>query len=270
MMTYKKEIKRRGGMYFFAVLLVFALILGGCTTGGDTGRTTTEVPSDSGGLPQAEVTMSGKIAAVYDTAYLIIGADDYGLYFVQKEVATFDETEAPLDAGSALAGQTVEIGFSGMVMESYPMQPAEVTYLKITGTEDDMVGFYAGVIDDLWTTDEGLNSDIEMIALDLSEVSPLTDGEREALVYVVGNRYGLQTIRSTYDDLVSEGLIDDEALYFEKGILIDIRVTTAGTDQFTFDISKWRSGLGAYFFIDCEAERTDDGWTYTVGSEAIS
>ena len=38
-----------------------------------------------------------------------------------------------------------------------------------------------------------------------------------------------------------------------------------------FDAEKWRSGLGAYFFLDCTASMEQDGtWTYTVGGEAIA
>ena len=39
----------------------------------------------------------------------------------------------------------------------------------------------------------------------------------------------------------------------------------------SFDAQKWRSGLGAYYFGQCTAQKNADGkWSYTVGQEAIS
>ena len=38
-----------------------------------------------------------------------------------------------------------------------------------------------------------------------------------------------------------------------------------------FDAQKWRSGLGAYYYGQCTAQKNKDGtWSYTVGQEAIS
>ena len=53
---------------------------------------------------------------------------------------------------------------------------------------------------------------------------------------------------------------------WEDGCLFSITGETG-----KFDAQKWRSGLGAYFFLDCTASMEQDGtWTYTVGGEAIA
>ena len=55
---------------------------------------------------------------------------------------------------------------------------------------------------------------------------------------------------------------------WEDGLFITIKTNEDGK---TFNAQKWRSGLGAYFFIECSANKNIFGkWSYTVGSEAIS
>lgn len=138
------------------------------------------------------------------------------------------------------------------------------------GQGKELVGFYQMVLDDLWKVDEGLNSDINVLAFDLSQVSNLTETEKDELVKIVSKSHGMEGIRGTFDELAEQGYIDKENLYFETGMLITIEVTDVTEDGFTFDVTKWRSGDGAYFFIDCNAVKTVNGWSYTVGSEAIS
>lgn len=155
-------------------------------------------------------------------------------------------------------------------MESYPGQLSGVEFIKIVEQRDDMVGFYQTVINDLWQTDEGLNSDVDYIALDLSQITNLSDVEKQALVYLTSGQYGLTGLSATYDELVEQGYIDGENLYFEDGILFTFDIESTSDSSMSFDVTKWRSGLGAYFFMDCKAKKTKDGWTYEVGSEAIS
>jgi len=138
------------------------------------------------------------------------------------------------------------------------------------GQGEELVGFYQTILDDLWKVDEGLNSEINVLAFDLSQVSNLTEAEKDELVNLVSKSHGVEGIRGTFDELSEQGYIDKENLYFETGLLITIETTDVTEDRFTFDVTKWRSGDGAYFFIDCKAVKTGNGWSYTVGSEAIS
>lgn len=138
------------------------------------------------------------------------------------------------------------------------------------GQGEALVGFYQTILDDLWNVDEGLNSGINVLALDLAQVSNLTEAEKDELVNMVSQSHGVEGIRGTFDELSEQGYIDKENLYFETGMLITIETTDVTEDSFTFDVTKWRSGTGAYFFIDCKAVKNGNGWSYTVGSEAIS
>lgn len=248
----------------FIIMLMITLLLVGLTAcSGDTGRE----------LPKAEAVLTGKIIKINEQSLLVAGENAYDLFVVNvdlNETSIFNEVDKRVDIASLNEGQKIEIGYSGAIMESYPAQLAGPETIKIVSEGDDLVGLYAKVIDDLWITDEGLNSGVEILAFDLTLATNLSDSEKQALAYVVGNAYELQGMIATYEALVEQGYIDADSLSFEKGLLFKLEVKDMTEDRFTFDASKWRGGDGAYFFIDCIAKKSEDGWTYIVGSEAIS
>jgi hypothetical protein len=271
---YVKNKNLHGGgtlKRIFVIVLILTLILSFAACSGpknDDGPDATE-PAGSQ-IPDTDDILTAKIAMLYDGTMLLMGADTGSLYMVTTALDVYDADGKVAATDSLKPGQTVEVGFSGGVMESYPMQLGEPAYVRITSQEDDMVGFYKTVLDDLWKVDEGLNSDISVLAFDLKNVTNLTDGEKSALVYVVSGEHGLEGITGTFDELSEQGYIDKDNLYFETGILFEFSLSDVTPDSFTFDVSKWRSGLGAYFYIDCKAVKNDGTWSYTVGSEAIS
>lgn len=238
------------------IIILTTFLLVGCTT------------SESE-LPVAEASIEGKIVGLDENGFLL-AAEPSGLIMIPFEQQIYDENNQLSDFSELRNGHWIEIGYSGGIMESYPSQLAEIKYIKVIELQDDLVGFYQTVIDDLWQTDEGLNADIKYIALDLSQISNLSEIEKQALVYITSEQYGLSGLSATYDELVEQGYIDDASLYFEEGLLFTFDIQSTSENSMKFDVTKWRSGLGAYFFIDCEAEKTKDGWIYKVGSEAIS
>lgn len=221
-------------------------------------------------LPKAEAVLKGKIIQINDKSLLLAGTGASDLYTVSSAPAIYDIDNKPADSSALKAGQNVEIGYSGAIMESYPAQLGNPVYIRITGQGDDLVGFYQTVLNDLWNVDKGLNSDINIIAFDLSKVTNLNEAEKSALVYAVSGSYGLQGIKGTFDELREQGYIGKDKLYFENGILFKLELTDVTEDSFTFKAEKWRSGDGAYYFLDCKAVKSDAGWSYTIGHEAIS
>jgi hypothetical protein len=244
--------------YIMVVIMVLLIGLTACSS--NTARE----------LPKSEAVLTAKVIKLYESSMLIVGENAYDLFMVPMDAKIFDENDAETDRAALLEGQKIELGYSGAIMESYPAQLAGLEYIKIVEEGDDLVGLYATVIDDLWKTDEGLNSGVEIMAFDLSLTTNLSESEKQALAYVVGNAYELQGMVATYDALVEQGYVDPDSLNFEKGLFFKLEVKDTSADKFTFDASKWRGGDGAYFFIDCIAKKSGDGWTYKVGSEAIS
>lgn len=185
----------------------------------------------------------------------------------------------------ALTGALVEVAYD-LVLETYPGRLADVTAVNIRSDGfDDRCTLYLRVLDDLWDVDEGLNSDITMLSVDLSQTS-LPESEQAAVVWAFAGAHGISDpLTLSYEELAAEGYLagtepdSDGIPCWEDGCLFTIteqetgnhgRGGTGGT--VTFDAQKWRSALGADFFNDCTASQGADGhWRdYAVGSQAIS
>ena len=149
---------------------------------------------------------------------------------------------------------------------------------------EDVCDLYLEVLEDLWDVDPGLNNGISQIGIDLSGLSHLTDSEKETVMNEFASKHSLPYIAGTWEELCEQGYIDKDNLYWEDGLFFSIKtnedaewnlpVTKEGDpvpELTAFDAQKWRSGLGAYYFGQCTAQKNADGkWSYTVGQEAIS
>ena len=184
-----------------------------------------------------------------------------------------------------LTGALVEVACD-LVLETYPGQLAEVTAVNLRSDGlDDRCALYLRVLNDLWAVDEGLNSDITMLSVDLSQTG-LSDSEQAAVAWAFGGEHGISQVLSlNYEQLAAEGYLtgadpdSDGIPCWEDGCLFTITEQETGDNELngarntvTFDAQKWRSALGAYFFTDCTASRDAQGhWgDYTVGAAAIS
>lgn len=201
----------------------------------------------------------------------------------------------PAQSSDLKDGMNVEISFSGTVAETFPAQLGEAYELHAysIGTPQcpgggyfDLCGLYLQVLDDLWRKDPGLNSGITLAGLDLHEApGGLLESEKAALAWRFGELHGVEVVRGSYEELAAEGYFvpvsDDpeRPLYqWEDGCLFSITAAGGHEDEvyslpvLFFDVEKWRSPLGGYYFNDCSALWPEFGtWSrYTVGGEAIS
>lgn len=215
---------------------------------------------------QSEYMFIGKVIKIYDKSILIADAGNEvksgDLYMISAELNYDKEKIQP--------GAIIEIEYDGAILESYPAQFSNIKSIRFIEKQDDMVGFYEKVFDKLWETDNGLNTNIEVLALDLSKTTNLSDSEKSALIYILGNKYNIATVSGTFEELRDAGYIDKDLLEFKNGILFSFEVTKQKENSFMFNAEKWRSGDGAYFFKDCKAKKVNGIWDYEIGSEAIS
>lgn len=255
-------------------------------TGGETAESgqVTEtfrlVDAGEGGQPALLAKADGTVGDVYTLD--IFSAEDLTIEgYTQEQMALLDWAPA--------AGALVEVTWDGSVMESYPARFGEVTAVRIL--EDgfnDLCRLYRDVLNDLWEADPGLNDGITELGVDLSETS-LPESEQSAVAYAFGMDHGLMPIEGTYQELVDQGYIDGENLFWEDGCLFSIKETqdqdpvafslpcVGPGDEIPdysgvrFDAEKWRGGTGAYSFTNCTVASVDGHWSvYTVGAEAIS
>ncbi len=123
--------------------------------------------------------------------------------------------------------------------------------------EVDKIGAYTTVIDKLYEEDSALNSNIKYIAIDTSLIVKLSDEEKTELLKHLEN-YGFIILDMTFEELNEEGYIKD--LYFEEGILFQIKDESIKGNSITMDISKWRSGLGAIGYDGAVVKYENGKW----------
>lgn len=232
---------------------------------------TTEIPTTAvtNEKPQKKSvqTLQGKIIKMEKDMLLVAISEEKDICQVSTSAFIGDITQIE-------PGDMVEIGFNGVVLDIYPEIIANPDYVISTVKGEDFVGLYYKILLDLFEVDPALNSDINLIALNLSEEENLTDSEKKALLYLLWNQTQIETRMATYDDLIAENLISIEKgtgfAKMENGIWVDMKSTKAEKDMFTFSVQKWRSSLGAYGFVDCTAKKEDGKWSYIVGGEMMS
>ena len=233
-----------------------------------------------GGTPSGEEQSSSEITQPASvTTFCRVVSNDGSLLLAGMDGDTNIYTLTPEDDANLAAGTLVEVTYDGSILETWPAQFGSVSAMEtVEGGFDDRCALYLQVLEDLWEVDSGLNGDLTYIGVDLSRTS-LSDSERSAVAWAFAGKHGGELVTGTWEELAEQGYIDRENLCWEDGILFSItekeepvHFMPEGMAAVTFDAQKWRSGLGAYFFLDCTSIQTSGGhWDgYTIGGEAIS
>ena len=291
---------------FFAALLCLCL-LAGCGRTDSTGNTCRAEETPGSGDMSGKTEKPGESAEPAGEMFRIVREEKDGLLLARvgggpADVYTLSlpDTGVTLDGeafdrnepgayqalpGSTLTGALAEITY-GTVLETYPGQLGGVTAVNIRSDGfDDRCALYLRVVNDLWDVDGGLNGDITMASVDLSQTS-LSESEQAAVAWAFAGEHGISNpLTLSYAELAAEGYLtgtepdSGNIPCWEEGCLFTITEQETGDNELngarntvTFEAQKWRSALGAYFFCDCTASQDIDGrWgDYTVGSQAIS
>ena len=155
---------------------------------------------------------------------------------------------------------------------------------NISAIREDVCELYLEVLEDLWNVDSGLNNEISQIGIDLSELSHLTEVEKDIVISEFASKHNLPYTIGTWEELCEQGFIDRDNLCWEDGLFFSIKTNEDAEwnlpaikegdsvpELTAFDAQKRRSGLGAYYFGQCTAQKNADRkWSYTVGQEAIA
>jgi hypothetical protein len=154
-----------------------------------------------------------------------------------------------------------------------PVPAAETGEGIIAETESEFVALYLTILDEIWEDGAGLNPSNGLMVFDFSELNNLTDEQKNELIDKAGARFGAgETMAATFDELEEKGYIDETRLQFkdENSLLISIATSKEKKNSFNFKASKWVSGLGAYWFEDCTANKKSGKWSYELGGFAVS
>ena len=282
----------------FLALLLAVLLLSGCGLQGCFGPPTPPSKVEKAAPPEAVA--PGTNAPARDCVIAQVDGDALLLYDEGGTLYTLALTgllltgqdESILSDDDLAAGQRVSVFFDGAVTLSNPAFFTEPTKLIVRGETTDLLGMYLNLFDALWVEDAGLNDGISVLAFQFSDtfcglpLAPpstpapavasqfaLTQAQKNALLYILQHRYGYESFESDHDALLADGYIVKEEngfAHFPGGLLIELRIEEDYANGFRFSFSKWRSGLGAYIFTDCEATCADGTWSYTIGPHAIA
>lgn len=290
-MTIRQPIRRRmaaRGAGLAAALLALVLLAGcaaggagGSASGAPSGQNPLDCEAGSEPAPACE-DVSSLVCRIADGAgqgELLLAAQNsegeglYRLTVGEDTPLTLDNREAT--AGQLRNGMLVTVVYGGGILESYPAQFGQVIALQaVTAGQDDRCGLALGVFEDLWGEDPGLNSDITYLGFAIDEALLPCAAERQAVAWRFAELHGCQPLTGSWQQLADEGYINAEELYWEDGLFLSL--TAEGEeaqtpDRLSFEAQKWRSGLGAYFFVRCTARPDSAGhWSYERGGVAIA
>ena len=195
-----------------------------------------------------------------------------------NDLYTADCTEAEivgLDGNAATAadlkaGMSVAAEYEGDISGNTAARKIAVKKISILNEGADIIGFYLGALKEIYASDEALNDDIDTMAFDFSKLGNLRESEKAALMYLMAKDAGLKYVSGTYEELGAQGLIDTKNLYFPNGVLLTISTADESAESFSFDISKWRGGLGAIGSDDNKAKLKDGAWSFEPGGAWIA
>lgn len=207
----------------FAAILCLCL-LAGCGRTDSTGNTCRAEDEPTVGAEKAEPIGESFRIIQEKPDWLLLAKEEGG----SAEVYTLSlsDTELTLDGevfernepgayqrfpDGTLTGALVEVACD-LVLETYPGQLAGVTAVNLRSDGfDDRCALYLRVLNDLWAVDEGLNSDITMLSVDLSQTG-LSDSEQAAVAWVFGGMHDIsETMTMSYEELAAEGYLSDTA-----------------------------------------------------------
>lgn len=249
-------------------LLLSLLFLAGCSR---TGESLSSKPPEPDASSAPGETIDCRISCRMEDSLLLLPQEGGELITLSpRNLVLEDQQGQAMQPDQLRPGMCVQIDFDGSVLETYPCQLSGATALRVTGEFQNLVPFYLDRLDELYQEDEALNSDIEKVALDLSELGNISEEEKEALRYLVECRWGKEAFFSSYQELCDQGEIDRDRPYYEKGIILSLACKEETQDGFAVSGEKWRSGLGAIGYHDAKVQWKDGEWTFEKGAWFIS
>ena len=211
-------------------------------------------------MPTFSGSFTGKVTDISGNSLLLVPWSTEGDKVAENGLyIAFTDSADEISAGSI-----VNVGYSGLTLETYPAQLAGVKIVEVVGRSDNITGLYVKLFSDLWDEDTSLNDGVAMLAFDLSHCSNLTEGEKSAVMYLCGLKLGVNDVfAGTLEELIQNGLVDRDRLYFETGVLFTVEDTIFEEGSFSFSAEKWRGDLKSSSYNGCRAQLVDSEWVYS-------
>lgn len=107
--------------------------------------------------------------------------------------------------------------------------------------------------------DEGLNSDMEYIAIDMSNYEEVDESDKKEILNYFKEKYKVEVMDATFEQLEEKGLYNSDMMSLD-GVLLKIeKVDFKFNNKILFEGSKYRSGLGA-IGVEVKVHYQDNKW----------
>lgn len=222
----------------YLCLLVLCLGLTACSQRDLPGEETAEFIA-----PPGAATMTCRVMVEEDGSLILAETNEDGSLILAETskadvfTASCQEAEVKFENPARTEireGDLVEIIFDGGIMETYPAQLGSVleVWVKAEGF-DDSAALYLEVLDDMVGEDSALAHDAQIIGLDLSRTA-LSPAEQSAAALLLEWDTGLTVLEGTWEELVEQGYIDGENLYWEDGYFLSVTEEERTNTDLTF------------------------------------
>ncbi|WP_435923706.1 hypothetical protein [Paenibacillus sp. DYY-L-2] len=183
--------------------------------------------------------MKGKnIAAVLIALTLLLGGCGNGTKKGTDAGANPPENPPQAENGAKIVTEPENTSGTGSLKEEDPPEPPQDKEMNGTAGQLYSLAFQA-----MFDMDEGLNGDMKYIAMDLSELTQLTE-EDKAYILDSFEDYGVEIRDETFDRLQEQEPGFKEKMVLE-GVLLRVEKVDISKDAAVIEGSKYRSGNGA-------------------------
>lgn len=200
--------------------------------------------------------MELKICEIIGTSVLGVGdgADSAYSFSCPPEILSGTEKLKP--------GMVVEIGFDGTVLETWPAQiHAETVAFK--EQQADYYSLYLQILEDIYGEDDGLNSGADYFGFDFTEIEHLSESEKSLLAWNFSTSHGAEPIMGTLRELMDDGTINEEELYWEDGLHFTVKEKEVKDNTVSYSVEKWKGGLGAMGYENSADLAPDGQWVFS-------
>lgn len=118
---------------------------------------------------------------------------------------------------------------------------------------------YSVALESIMEQDEALSSDMEYIAIDMSNFEDAAERDKEEILSYFKEKYKVEVMDATLEQLKEKGLYNSDTMGLD-GVLLRIeKVDFKFNNEIFFEGSKYRSGLGAVG-VEVKVHYKDNKW----------
>lgn len=226
-------------------------------------ETANEVQTEPVTEPESLVTLEGYIQEI-DGKIVVLADAQGGLYQLDTEEAGIKNVQgASVPVEKLQVGQAVDVVFNGITMRNHPATIPMVTSFTIVEDRKDPYGAYREILKSVWEANPEMNTGIELVALDLTDVKNLTTDQWGIISYYMRQLCQCEVRLATEEELEEEGIIDRESEKFVdgNGMLIVLDDQKERDNTISFEAEKWLSDRQEVEFDYGTARYENGTWT---------